>query len=641
MITNEHIQPISVSNVYMAWRDLREYLLNLRDSDELIRISHPVDCYLEAGCIADKLVKKGGPAIIFDQPRLANGEISKYPLAMNLFGTRERTNKALGVKDPKEIGETMVNLMKPDIGGILKKPWTGLGLAMQGMSMAPKKIKKGACQAVVIKDPDMTKLPIPTTWPMDGGPFITLPLVVTQDPKTGQHNMGMYRGQIFGKKEIGLHWQAHKHAADHADEVGKENRMPVAICLGGPPPVMFSAISPLPDNLSEYEFAGLLNGRRLRITKCLTNDLWVPSEVDFVIEGYTIPGETRTEGPFGDHFGYYCLEEEYPVMHVTAITHRKDPTIPMTIVGVPPMEDGYLGEAIGDAFRPVLQFQHRDVKDLFLPLETGFHNLAIVASKQRYPRQARKTALGLMGAGQMMFLKSIIAVDENHNVKDLDALLKAIDYNVRIPEDLIILDGMVADSLAHASPWQNVHSKLLIDATTPTPNDPRVNEPKMMGCPDSLGVSASGIEGVTKAKMMASSMLVVTTHIEGGPRPETSMEEVNEETADAQRKHIARIRDEIWSLESAKNLRWLFITDDDADLDDKNWRRRLLWQLFCRFEVARDFHFDENRKRVSWDATAPIPSNEGPLPVRRWPAVTLHDPEIEERVERWMEREGL
>lgn len=641
MITNEHIQLISDSNNPMAWRDLREYLLNLRDSDELVRISHPVDCYLEAGCIADKLVKKGGPAIIFDQPRLANGEISKFPLAMNLFGTRERTNKALGVKDPKEIGETMVGLMKPDIGGILKKPWTGLELALQGMSMAPKKVRKGACQAVVMKDPDMTKLPIPTTWPMDGGPFITLPLVVTKDPKTGQHNMGMYRGQIFGEKEIGLHWQAHKHGADHADDVGKENRMPVAICLGGPPPVMFSAISPLPDNLSEYEFAGLLNKRRLRITKCLTNDLWVPAEVDFVIEGYTIPGETRTEGPFGDHFGYYCLEEEYPVMHVTAITHRKNPTVPMTIVGVPPMEDGYLGEAIGDAFRPVLQFQHRDVKDLFLPLETGFHNLAIVASKQRYPRQARKTALGLMGAGQMMFLKSIIAVDEDHNVKDLEALLKALDYNVRIPEDLIILDGMVADSLAHAAPWQNVHSKLIIDATTLTDNDPRANEPKMMGCPDSLAISASGVKGVTKAKMMASSMLVVTTNIEGGPRPETSMEEVNEEAAAAQREKIAKIRDDIWALESAKNLRWLFITDDDADLDDEHWRRRLLWQLFCRFEVSRDFHFDENKKRVAWDATAPIPSNEGPLPVRRWPAVTLHDPDVEEKVNNWMEREGL
>ena len=641
MITNEHIQLISDSNDSMAWRDLREYLLNLRDSDELVRISHPVDCYLEAGCIADKLVKKGGPAIIFDQPRLANGEISKFPLAMNLFGTRERTNKALGVKDPKEIGETMVGLMKPDIGGILKKPWTGLELALQGMSMAPKKVRKGACQAVVMKDPDMTKLPIPTTWPMDGGPFITLPLVVTKDPKTGQHNMGMYRGQIFGEKEIGLHWQAHKHGADHADDAGEENRMPVAICLGGPPPVMFSAISPLPDNLSEYEFAGLLNKRRLRITKCLTNDLWVPAEVDFVIEGYTIPGETRTEGPFGDHFGYYCLEEEYPVMHVTAITHRKNPTVPMTIVGVPPMEDGYLGEAIGDAFRPVLQFQHRDVKDLFLPLETGFHNLAIVASKQRYPRQARKTALGLMGAGQMMFLKSIIAVDEDHNVKDLEALLKALDYNVRIPEDLIILDGMVADSLAHAAPWQNVHSKLIIDATTMTDNDPRAKEAKMMGCPDSLAISASGVEGVTKGKMMASSMLVVTTNIEGGPRPETSMEEVNEEAAAAQREKIAKIRDDIWALESAKNLRWLFITDDDADLDDENWRRRLLWQLFCRFEVSRDFHFDENRRRVAWDATAPIPSNEGPLPVRRWPAVTLHDPDVEEKVNKWMKREGL
>ena len=560
---------------------------------------------------------------------------------MNLFGTRERTNKALGVKDPKEIGETMVGLMKPDIGGILKKPWTGLELALQGMSMAPKKVRKGACQAVVMKDPDMTKLPIPTTWPMDGGPFITLPLVVTKDPKTGQHNMGMYRGQIFGEKEIGLHWQAHKHGADHADDVGKENRMPVAICLGGPPPVMFSAISPLPDNLSEYEFAGLLNKRRLRITKCLTNDLWVPAEVDFVIEGYTIPGETRTEGPFGDHFGYYCLEEEYPVMHVTAITHRKNPTVPMTIVGVPPMEDGYLGEAIGDAFRPVLQFQHRDVKDLFLPLETGFHNLAIVASKQRYPRQARKTALGLMGAGQMMFLKSIIAVDEDHNVKDLEALLKALDYNVRIPEDLIILDGMVADSLAHAAPWQNVHSKLIIDATTLTDNDPRANEPKMMGCPDSLAISASGVEGVTKAKMMASSMLVVTTNIEGDHVLKPVWKKSTKKLQRLKEKRLRKIRDDIWALESAKNLRWLFITDDDADLDDEHWRRRLLWQLFCRFEVSRDFHFDENKKRVAWDATAPIPSNEGPLPVRRWPAVTLHDPDVEEKVNNWMEREGL
>ncbi|MBT5280077.1 MAG: UbiD family decarboxylase [Euryarchaeota archaeon] len=628
----------------MAWPDLRTYLRSLEDNGDLLRISHPVDVHLEAGCIADKFVKRDGPAIIFDQPRLANGRISEFPLVMNIFGTRKRVNKALGVENPEEIGEKMVALMKPDIGAVLKNPISGIGLAKQGMSMAPKRIKKGACQAIRIENPDITKLPIPTTWPQDGGPFMTLPLVITQDPKTGRHNMGMYRSQVFGPTEVGLHWQAHKHGAEHAEasaDSEESEKMPIAICLGGPPHIMFSAISPLPDNLSEYEFAGILSGKRLKITKCLTNDLWVPADCDFVIEGYTIPGETQTEGPFGDHFGHYSLTGEYPMMHITAITHRKQPSVPMTIVGLPPMEDGYLGEAIGDAFLPVLKFQHTDVSDLFLPLETGFHNLAIVASKQRYPRQARKTALGLLGAGQMMFLKSIVAVDEYHEVKDLNALLRAIDYNVRIPEDITILDGMVADTLAHAAPWENVHSKLIIDATTLSKNDPRASEGKQMGCPDSLAVSASGIVDVIDGRMLGTSMLVVTTKIANGPMPEFSMEEVDEDGARAQREQISRIRDEIWSLEAAKNLRWLFITDDDADLRDENWKRRLLWQLFCRFEVARDLHFDEARTRIAWDATAPIPSVEGPLPVRRWPAVTLHDSEIEDRIDAWIEENGL
>jgi 4-hydroxy-3-polyprenylbenzoate decarboxylase len=628
----------------MAWPDLRTYLRSLEDNGDLLRISHPVDVHLEAGCIADKFVKRSGQAIIFDQPRLANGRISEFPLVMNLFGTRERVNKALGVEKPEEIGERMVALMKPDIGAVLKNPFSGIGLAKQGMSMAPKRIKKGACQAIRIENPDITKLPIPTTWPQDGGPFMTLPLVITQDPKTGHHNMGMYRSQVFGPTEVGLHWQAHKHGAEHAEasaDSEESEKMPIAICLGGPPHIMFSAISPLPDNLSEYEFAGILSGKRLKIAKCLTNDLWIPADCDFVIEGYTIPGETRTEGPFGDHFGHYSLTGEYPVMHITAITHRKQPSVPMTIVGLPPMEDGYLGEAIGDAFLPVLKFQHTDVSDLFLPLETGFHNLAIVASKQRYPRQARKTALGLLGAGQMMFLKSIVAVDENHEVKDLNALLRVIDYNVRIPEDITILDGMVADTLAHAAPWENVHSKLIIDASTLSKNDPRVGEGKQMGCPDSLAVSASGVDEVVDGRMLGTSMLVVTTKIADGPMPEFSMEEVDEAGARAQREQIARIREEIWSLEAAKNLRWLFITDDDADLRADDWKRRLLWQLFCRFEVARDLHFDEARARIAWDATAPIPSLEGPLPVRRWPAVTLHDSEIEGRIDAWIEENGL
>ena len=614
------------------------YVRSLEESDDILRIPDPVDVELEAGCFADRFVKRGGPAIKFEQPRLSDGTISEFPLLMNLYGTTDRTYRALGVEEPKEIGEGMVALMKPDVGGILKAPWTGVGLAMRGMSMAPRKVSKGACQQVVMEEPDVTRLPIPRTWPEDAGPFMTLPLVVTADPDTGAHNMGMYRSQVFGPREVGLHWQAHKHGADHADAT--TGRMPVAICLGGPPGLTFSAISPLPDNLSEYEFAGLLSGKRLPITKCATSDLWVPAECDVVIEGYTVPGETRLEGPFGDHFGYYSLAEPYPVMHVTRITHRRDAMVPMTIVGTPPMEDGYLGEAIGDAFLPVLRFQHRDLVDLFLPLETGFHNLAIVASKQRYPRQARKTALGLLGAGQLMFQKVTVVVDENHPVKDLDALLDAIDYRVHIPEDLVFLRGMVADTLAHAAPWDNIHDKLIIDASTPPEGDPYSKLPEQAGCPESLEISASAVKGVVQARMLRSSMLVVTTNIEGGPKPESSMEMTSEEGATRQREVIGEICDAIWSLEAAHNLRWLFITDDDAYLASDDWRRHLLWQLFCRFDVGRDLHFDEGGGRVAWDATAPIPSNKGPIPVRRWPGVTIHDPEVAERVDAWLAEGG-
>jgi 4-hydroxy-3-polyprenylbenzoate decarboxylase len=622
----------------MVWRQLSRYVGALEESGEMLRIVDPVDVELEAGCFADRLVKRGGPAVKFEQPRLPDGSISQFPLLMNLFGTRERTNRALGVDDPKEIGERMVALMKPDVGGILKAPWTGLGLAKQGLTMAPRKVSRGACQQIVMEIPDVTRLPIPKTWPEDAGPFMTLPLVVTADPDTGVHNMGIYRSQVYGPDEVGLHWQAHKHGADHADAT--TGRMPVAICLGGPPEVMFSAIAPLPNNLSEYEFAGLLGGKRLSIVKCQTCDLWVPAECDVLIEGYTVPGETRMEGPFGDHFGYYSLPEPYPVMHITRISHRKDAMIPMTIVGMPPMEDGYLGEAITDAFLPTLQFQHRDVADLYLPLESGFHNLAIVASKQRYPRQARKTALGLLGAGQMMFQKVIVAVDEGHPVKDLEALLDALDYRVHIPHDLVFLRGMVADTIAHAAPWENIHDKLIIDATTPPDNDPHSGQPPQLGCPDSLEVSASAVSGVIQARMLRSSMLVVTTNIEGAPKPEGSMEEVSEEGAARQREVIDEICRGIWSLEAAQNLRWLFITDDDVYLASEDWRRRLLWQLFCRFDVGRDLHFDDSGGRLAWDATAPIPSNEGPLPVRRWPGVTLHDAEVAERVDAWLAEGG-
>ena len=596
----------------------------------------PVDVEYEAGAIADLLVKNDGPAVLFEQPRLTDGTISPIPLLMNAFGSHDRTLRALGATHETEIGDRMVAMMKPDIGLYMRKPWKGLPLLRDAMAMPPKKVRKGRGQRVRLPN-NLAALPIPKTWPMDGGHFITLPLVVTKDAQ-GEHNLGMYRAQVHGPTELGLHWQIHKHGAEHA---AKGTRMPVAVCIGGPPELIFSAIAPLPDNLSEYQFAGILGRKSLPITKALTQDLYVPAEADIIIEGYCEPTETKTEGPFGDHFGYYSLTGQYPVLHVTAITCRKDAILPATIVGLPPMEDGYLGEAIGRQFSPVLRFQHRDVASVHLPLETGFHNLAIVASKQRYPRQGRKTALGLLGAGQMMFLKIIVAVDQNHDPKDLDAFLDVLNDKVEVAKDLVILPGMVADALEAASPFENVHDKLLIDATSIVSTDPRSPDPPLEGSfntetpswrqkgqsdtpfDDLEGIHA--IEGVVQARMLRGNMLVISTSIEGTPSARTGEQGSFDDFEQQRREKIIQLKNRIWQLDSKKRIRWLFITNDDVDLNTKKARRRLLWQLTSRFDVGRGLTFDEDKSRVCWDATTPIPSESHG--VRRWPAITLHSDE--------------
>lgn len=643
--TTTQVQRYNPTRSGVAWKTLKRWMGHLESRGEMLRISRPVDTVYEAGAIADLLVKNNGPAVLFEKPILADGTISKIPLVMNIFGSNDRTLRALGASHETEVGDRMVAMMKPDIGAYMRAPWKALPLVRDALAMPPRKKWRGNCQRVRL-DTDLTKLPIPKTWPMDGGHFVTLPLVVTKDPNSGEHNLGMYRAQVFGPKEIGLHWQIHKHGADHAAATGENQKMPVAICMGGPPELIFSAIAPLPDNLSEYQFAGILGSRSLRITKALTQDLMVPAEADIVIEGYCIPGETRLEGPFGDHFGFYSLTGQYPVMHVTAITTRKDAVLPATIVGLPPMEDGYLGEAIGRQFSPVLQFQHRDVKSVHLPLETGFHNLAIVAAKQRYPRQARKTALGLLGAGQMMFLKVIIAVDPEHNPKDLEALLDALNDKVEISQDVIILDGMVADSLDASSPYENVHSKLIIDATTIPQRDPRSpSEPlegsfkqNTPGWRQGLTESAkfnqidkvNEMDLVSDARMLRDNILVVTTNIAGTPSPETGSDDFQNDHESARLERITQLKNSIWQLDSEKSLRWLFITNDDMDLNCVKARRRLLWQLTSRFDVGRGLFFDESRQRLCWDATTPIPSDEHG--VRRWPAITLHSDETLEKV---------
>ena len=294
-------------------------------------------------------------------------------------------------------------MMKPDVASTCASRGKASRCFVMRWPCRRKKVRRGKGQRVRLPN-DLTKLPIPKTWPMDGGHFVTLPLVVTKD-SDGEHNLGMYRAQVHNETELGLHWQIHKHGADHA---AKGERMPVAVCIGGPPELIFSAISPLPDNLSEYQFAGILGQKSLPITKALTQDLWVPAEADIIIEGYCDPTETKLEGPFGDHYGFYSLTGQYPVLHVTAITCRSDAILPATIVGLPPMEDGYLGEAIGRQFSPVLQFQHRDVRSVHLPWKQVSTTLPS-CRQTTLPSSGAENGPRVVGAGQMMFLKIIAA----------------------------------------------------------------------------------------------------------------------------------------------------------------------------------------------------------------------------------------
>lgn len=677
----------------VAWVRLARYLEALEARGELVRISESVGVDGEAGAIADRLVKGGGPAVLFEQPRLPDGSIASIPLAMNLFGSPERVLLALGVDRPEQIGERLTALMKPDLPRLMKRPWEGLGLAFSALGLAPRRRRKGPAQRIVWDTPDLTCLPLPQTWPLDGGRFATLPLVVTRDPDTGTHNLGMYRAQVFSPSELGLHWQLHKHGADHAERA-REARIPVAVCLGGPPELIFSAISPLPDNLDEFAFAGFLGNKRLRLARAVSQDLWVPAQADIIIEGYAVPGEHRREGPFGDHFGFYSLEGDYPVLHVTAITQRRDAVLPATIVGQPPMEDGYLGELIGRAFGPVLRFQRRDVLGVHLPLETGFHDLALVRSKQRYPRQARKTAAGLLDAGQMAFLKVLVALGPDDDEHDLERWLDAIHERVDPATDLLVLPGQVADALEPTAPWENVHDKLVIDASGIGPRDPRSADVPMRGTQrdevpawkhrpaTAPGVDAAFVEavvslpGVAEARLLRPSMLVVTTttpatvdpvlgaRAEAPPGAEghdAARFAAQLEAARAQRRHLVALRTAIWAVPGGDGLRFLFLTDADLSLHEAGARRRLLWQLFTRFEVGRDLHWEHSRvldgsriergARVCWTAVAPIPHPgraalaaadvalddvDPTLPIRAWPATTLHAPATEAMVdERW------
>jgi len=451
----------------MAYKDLRDFIALLEKKNLLKRITAEVDPVLEMAEINDRVVKAGGPAIIFENPRG-----SKIPCVVNLMGSYERMRLALEVESLDEIGDKMLEFLEPEIPTNFIEKLKALPKLKRLADFIPKYVKNGPCKEVVIKDnPSMDSLPILKTWPLDGGRFITLPLVFTKDPETGARNCGMYRMQVYDGQTTGMHWHVHKDAARHYRKAeAKGEKLEVAVVLGADPATMYSATAPLPENVDEMLFAGFLRGAPVELVKCETVDLEVPANAEIVLEGYCLPEERRVEGPFGDHTGYYSLEDIYPVFHLTCITMRKNPIYPATIVGKPPMEDCYIAKATERIFLPLIKKHLPDIVDMNLPLEGVFHNLAIVSINKNYPGHARKIMYALWGLGQMSFVKMIVVVDKWVDVQDLSEVLWRIGNNVDPKRDVVILEGPL-DVLEHASERPAYGGKMGIDATKKTPLD--------------------------------------------------------------------------------------------------------------------------------------------------------------------------
>ncbi len=453
----------------MAYKRLTDFLDRLEAAGELVRISTPVNADLEITEITDRVSKlphDQNKALLFE-----NVEGSAFPLVINLYGNPRRAAWALGVEDVDDLHTRLGKLIDPRLpkgmNAIVTRAGEMLG-ALRSVGLGPSLTRKAPVQEVVItENPDVNIMPVLKCWPHDGGKYITLTSVITREPGTGIRNVGMYRVQVYDGQTLGLHWQRHKGGKEH-QEAGRDQqqqKIPVAVVLGGDPAAMWCGSAPLPPNIDEYQLAGWLRGRPVEFVKCVTQDLEVPADAEFVIEGWFDPNEHRLEGPFGDHTGFYTPPDLFPVMHVTAITHRADAIYPTTIVGKPPQEDVWMGKATERLFLPLMKLFMGEITDVNMPPEGVFHNLVIVSIKHKYPGHAQKVMYGLWGLGLMMLAKGIIVVDADVNVHDLSAVARRVLETVDWRRDVTLVDGAV-DQLDHSAILDSYGGKIGVDATS-------------------------------------------------------------------------------------------------------------------------------------------------------------------------------
>ncbi|WP_343009540.1 menaquinone biosynthesis decarboxylase [Clostridium celatum] len=606
----------------MAFKDIQAFMKKIEDKGQLKRITAEVDADLEITEITDRISKKVGPALLFE-----NVKGSKYPVLINAMGSYERMSMALGVEKLDDLQEDISELI--NIQNYVKIPRLikSVPRLFRLLSVFPWKLPvKGACQEVIELDPDLSTIPVLKCWPDDGGKFITLPLVMTKDPDTGVQNTGMYRMQIYDKNTTGMHWHWHKDGREIYDKYRKlGGKMPVSVAIGCDPAITFSAISPLPKMIDEMMFAGYLRKWPVKMVKSITNDIYVPADAEFILEGYVDVNEPlRLEGPFGDHTGYYSLADMYPVFHVTCITHKKNAVYPTTIVGRPPMEDCYMSIATERAFLPLLKMIYPEIVDYSLPFEGVFHNCVIVSIKKRFPGHGKKIMNSLWGMGQMMYAKMIIVVDESINPHDVKAVAKQVFESIDMTRDLVFSEGPL-DALDHASAQDHYGYRLGVDATKKFEV-----ERKEVKWNYKLKESKALNDYLLNNENIASFNYPIKDVLQGALIVSIKKKNPND---------AKKIINELWAHEDMKYNKLLIIVDEDVDANDVS---KAAWKVFNNIDAKRDLvisevNLEDNNfgHRIGIDATKKW-YDEGHK--REWPDDIVMCDEIKEKVtKRWRE----
>lgn len=555
---------------------LREFLIHLESIGELKRIKVEVDPVLETTEIAIRAMAEKKPALLFENPKNA-----KYPLAMNILASEKRIEYALGFH-PEELGEKLINFFDQIFPVKLSKLASNTFILKRFFSSIPK-IKNGVAQQIV-ESPKLTELPIQKCWPEDGGRFITLGQVFTYDPITNKRNVGVYRIQVFDEATTGMHWQIQKGGGFHFYQAQKLNRpLELAVVLGTDPALLLASVAALPEGIDEVMFAGFLRSKRVEMTRAKSISINVPANAEFVLEGKVIPGESRLEGPFGDHFGHYSAAANFPVFHISTITHRKNPIYPGTIVGKPPMEDKYLGDATQQILGPLIRLMHPEIKSMWAYYEAGFHNLLVLSIEERYQKEAVKTALSVIGEGQLSLTKCVITISHDVNPKDWNAVLGEIKNNFDPHYDFIIIPKVPLDTLDFTSYKMNLGSKMILDACKKSERNSIPSTINNSSSNEQLKQTIYQLDNrIMDMNIVNECLLIVKIN-------SNIFDPGNQDSNDNAGREILR---KLLQNNNLSSLKLIAVTSEDVDIHN---RESYIWGIFTRFDCERDVLFKEQK----------------------------------------------